>query len=741
MDDTKQIQNDKDKAEIINRYRALLRSTEGKADAKDKKMIRKAFNLALDAHNGVKRKSGEPYILHPIEVAIIVAREIGLGPTSIAAALLHDVVEDSDYTLEDIERMFGEKVARIIDGLTKMSGVFDQNISAQAENFRKLLLTISDDLRVILIKIADRLHNMRTMESMPHHKQLKIASETLFIFSPLAHRIGLYTIKSELEDLSLKYTEPEVYRDIALKIKASRAGEMKYLKRFSSKIRDSLKREDLEFTIKERTKSIYSIRRKMVNQGVSFDEVYDKFAMRIIIDSPPEREKADCWRVYSIVTDFYRPNPDRLRDWISAPKSNGYESLHTTVMGPDGHWVEVQIRSKRMDEIAEKGYAAHWKYKEDRATSDNLDQWLSRVRDLLENPESNAVEFVDNFKMQLFSDEIFVFTPQGDMRNLPKNASPLDFAFDIHTDIGLHTLGAKVNGKLVPLSFNLKSGDQVEVITSQKQKPKEDWLNYVKTSKARSKIKQSLKDDYNKMVDKGRAVLERKLNFIKVRMTESNIQRMVNHFGYKNPQELFYKAGMGIVDNKMLKDFAKDTQGGIYQYLRSKIRRQPSQPKSQQTVKTESSTLVFGPNEEKLDFKLAKCCNPIPGDEVFGFLTSNEGIKVHRSDCPNAISMQSKFANRTIRAKWVQNEQSSFIANILIKGIDTVGLVNKVTQIISNDLNVNIRSIGISGEDGVFEGNITVVVEDRVHLNNVMDKLKKVEGVVSVERKFAGSAK
>lgn len=736
MDDTKQAQHDRDKAEIINRYRALLRSMEGKADAKDKKMVRRAFNLALDAHNGIKRKSGEPYILHPIEVAIIVAREIGLGPTSIAAALLHDVVEDSDYTLEDIERMFGEKVARIIDGLTKMSGVFDQNISAQAENFRKLLLTISDDLRVILIKIADRLHNMRTMESMPHHKQLKIASETLFIFAPLAHRIGLYTIKSELEDLSLKYTEPEVYRDIALKIKASRAGEMKYLKRFSSKIRDAIKREDFEFTIKERTKSIYSIRRKMMNQGVTFDEVYDKFAMRIIVDSPPEREKADCWRVYSIVTDFYRPNPDRLRDWISAPKSNGYESLHTTVMGPDGHWVEVQIRSRRMDEIAEKGYAAHWKYKEDRATSDNLDQWLTRVRDLLENSDANAVEFVDNFKMQLFSDEIFVFTPQGDMRNLPKNASPLDFAFDIHTDIGVHTLGAKVNGKLVPLSFNLRSGDQVEIITSEKQKPKEDWLNYVKTSKARSKIKQSLKDDYNKMVDKGRAVLERKLNFIKVKMTESNIQRMVNHFNYKNPQELFYKAGMGIVDNKMLKDFAKETQGGIYQYLRSKIRRQP-QSKTDEVKVSDGSTLVFGPNEDVLEYKLAKCCNPISGDEVFGFVTSNEGIKVHRSDCPNAISMQSKFANRTIQAKWVKTEASSFNANILIKGIDTVGLVNKVTQIISNDLNVNIRSIGIAGEDGVFEGNIQVIVEDRVHLNNVMDKLKKVEGVVSVERKFS----
>lgn len=735
MSDVKEIQHDRDRTEILNRYRALLRSMEGKADAKDKKMVRRAFNLALDAHNGIKRKSGEPYILHPIEVAIIVAKEIGLGPTSITAALLHDVVEDSDYTLEDMERLFGETVARIIDGLTKMSGVFDQNISAQAENFRKLLLTISDDIRVILLKIADRLHNMRTMESMPHHKQLKIASETLFIFAPLSHRLGLYNIKSELEDLSLKYTEPEVYRDIALKIKSSRAGELKYLKRFSARIRDSLKAEGFDFVIKERTKSIFSIRRKMVNQGVSFDEVYDKFAMRIIIDSPQEREKADCWKAYSIVTDHFRPNPDRLRDWISAPKSNGYESLHTTVMGPEGHWVEVQIRSTRMDEIAEKGYAAHWKYKEDKASSDNLDQWMNRVRDLLENPETNAVEFVDDFKMQLFSDEIFVFTPLGDMRNLPKNSSPLDFAFDIHTDIGLSTLGAKVNGKLVPLSYKLRSGDQVEIITSQKQKPKEDWLNFVATSRARTKIKQSLKDEYNQIVDKGRAILSRKLHFIKVKMTESTVQRMVNYFGYKNPQELFYKSGVGLVDNRMLKEFTKELNGGIYNYLKNKMKRHPSAQKAEEKDKG-GSILVFGPNEEILDYKLAKCCNPIPGDNVFGFVTSNEGIKIHRTDCPNAISMQSKFANRTIRAKWIRTEQSTFTANLVIRGIDTVGLVNKVTQIISNDLNVNIRSIGIAGEDGVFEGNITVVVEDRIHLSNVIDKLKKVEGVVSVERKF-----
>jgi guanosine-3',5'-bis(diphosphate) 3'-pyrophosphohydrolase len=730
----------RDQTEVLNRYRALLRTLPKKADNKDKKMIREAFKLAMDAHKNVRRKSGEPYVIHPIEVAIIVSKEIGLGPTSIAASLLHDVVEDSDYTLNDIERVFGEKVARIIDGLTKISGVFDQNVSVQAENFRKMLLTIADDIRVILIKLADRLHNMRTMESMPAHKQLKIASETLFIFAPLAHRLGLHSIKTELEDLSLKYTEPEVYRDIVLQLKASRASEIKYLKRFSSRLRDALKREGVRFKIKERTKSIFSIRRKMVNQNISFDEVFDKFAIRIIVDAPPEQEKADCWKVYSVVTDFYRPNPDRLRDWISAPKSNGYESLHTTVMGPDGHWVEVQIRSERMDEVAEKGYAAHWLYKEDKSAHDNMDMWLNRVRDLLENPDQNAVDFIDNFKLNLFSEEIFVFTPQGDMRILPKGASPLDFAFDIHTEVGANTLGTKVNGKLVPLSYKLKSGDQIEIITSTKQQPKEDWLNFVVTSKAKTRIKQSLRDETNKTIGRGRGILERKLNFIKLRANDSTVQRMVNYFGLKTPQELYYKVGTGIIDNKHIKEFAKANSGGIYNYLRKRLTksqyaREQAKDKEKSDAPGGKSILVFGPDEEQLEYKLAKCCNPIPGDQVFGFLTSNEGIKVHRNDCPNAVSMQSRFANRTIKARWIKSESLDFTAILVIKGIDKVGLVNQVTQIISNDLNVNIRAISISGDEGVFEGHITLVVEDKIHLLNVMEKLKMVEGVTSVKRK------
>jgi guanosine-3',5'-bis(diphosphate) 3'-pyrophosphohydrolase len=730
------IDEENERTEILNKYRSLLRYMEGKADNNDKKMVRRAFNLALDAHAGVRRKSGDPYILHPIEVAIIVAKEIGLGPTSISAALIHDVVEDSDYTLEDIDRMFGEKVARIIDGLTKISGIFDQNVSLQAENFRKMLLTISDDIRVILIKLADRLHNMRTMDDMPAHKQLKIASETLYIYAPLSHRLGLYNIKTELEDLSLKYTEPEVYRDIVMKVSASKAGEMKYLKRFSQKIRDALKKEDINFVIKERTKSIFSIRKKMVNQGVSFDEVFDKFAIRIIIDTPAEREKSDCWKVYSIVTDFYRPNPDRLRDWISAPKSNGYESLHTTVMGPEGHWVEVQIRTVRMDEKAEKGYAAHWKYKEDASSDQKLEAWVEQIRELLENPDTNAIEFVDNFKLNLFSDEIFVFTPKGDMKILPKGSTPLDFSFEIHTDVGLRTLGAKVNGKLVALNYKLKSGDQVEIITSNKLKPKEEWLSYVVTARARSKIKGALRDEKKVIADQGRATLERKLNFIKLKPNDSTIQKMLNHFGLKTPVDLYYKVGAGIIDNRHLKEFAKRNAGGFYNYLRSRFTKTNKEKVDPEKVTITGDLLVFGINEETLPYSIAKCCGPIPGDPVFGFISSNDGIKVHRNDCPNAIALQSRYAARTIKAKWVSSNKGSYIAEIVIKGIDTVGLVNKVTQIISNDLSVNIRSINISGDDGVFEGVITLLVEDKIHLHKIIENLKKVEGVVNIERKI-----
>jgi guanosine-3',5'-bis(diphosphate) 3'-pyrophosphohydrolase len=733
-----------EKKEIADRYKALIRTMKGKADKDDRAAIRKAFDLAKDAHAEVRRKSGEPYIYHPLEVATIVAKEIGLGPRSVAAALIHDVVEDSDYTLEDIDRLFGEEIARIIDGLTKISGVFDQNISLQAENFRKMLLTLSDDIRVILIKLADRLHNMRTMDSMPTHKQVKIASETLYLYAPLAHRIGLYNLKTELEDLSLKYTEPEVYRDIVMKLKENEAGQIRYLKKFSAKIKDALKKEDFSFSIKERTKSIYSIRKKMVNQGVDFEEVFDRYAMRIIIDTPPEREKADCWRVYSIVSDFYRPNPDRLRDWISAPKSNGYESLHTTVMGPDGNWVEVQIRSNRMDEVAEKGYAAHWKYKEDASGATNLDQWIAQIRELLENKNGSALEFVDDFKLNLFAKEIYLFTPKGEMIILPQGATPLDFAFSIHTDIGLKTLGAKVNGRLIPLNYKLSSGDQVEILTSMKQKPKEEWLSYVVTAKAKSNIKGALKSVKKEIAVDGKAVLKRKLNYIKVKPSENLINEMVKYFRLKNPSELYYKVGVQIIDNAQIKEFMRDQSSGFYSYLKKRIlgksRKQADAafkaPKKQKGLSTPQK-LVFGAEEDTLDYKIAKCCNPIPGDDVFGFITANEGIKVHHKTCPNAIYLQSNFAGRIIKATWISTEKSEFTSVLVIRGIDTVGLVNQVTQIISNDLHVNIRSINISGGEGIFEGLITVVVEDKVHLSTVISKLKQVEGVSSVERRYA----
>ncbi len=681
--------------EITNRYRALLRSLKNKADDDDRKLIRKAFNLAKDAHHEVRRKSGEPYIIHPLEVALIVSREIGLGPLSVSAALIHDVVEDSDYTLEDIDRIFGKEIARIINGLTKISGVFDQNISLQAENFRKMLLTLSDDIRVILIKMADRLHNMRTLESMPSHKQVKIASETLYLYAPLAHRIGLYNIKTELEDLSLKYTEPEVYRDIAMKLKTSEAGELKYLKRLSGKIRESLKKEGLDFVIKDRMKSIYSIRKKMINQGISFEEIYDKFAMRIIIDSEPENEKSDIWKAYSLITGIYRPNTERMRDWISAPKSNGYESLHTTIMGPEGHWVEVQIRSTRMDEEAERGYAAHWKYKEDSSGLHKL-------------------------------------------KILPTGATPLDFSYSIHTDVGLKTLGAKVNGRLVPLNYKLHSGDQVEIITSLKQKPKEDWISYVITAKAKSTIKSSLKEERKEISSEGKANLKRKLNYIKVKPTDNLIQEMVKYFGLKNSSELYYKVGMSIIDNSQIKEFMRDQSRGFYSYLRNRIlgKAKRDVKKAVKKENKEQSTLVFGNEATELDYKLAKCCNPVSGDDVFGYISANEGIKVHRMNCPNAIYLQSNFADRLIKAKWESNEAQEFTAVLVIRGIDTVGLVNKVTQIISTDMNVNIRSINIAGDEGVFEGLITVMVQDIIHLNKIMEKLRKIEGVTSVDRKY-----
>jgi guanosine-3',5'-bis(diphosphate) 3'-pyrophosphohydrolase len=721
--------------EIVKRYKTLLRSCNSDITREDKKLIRKAFNLAVEAHKGVRRKSGEPYIFHPIAVAQIVAKDIGLGATSIACALLHDVVEDTDYTLEDMEQMFNPKIRQIIDGLTKITDLAEQDISIQAENFRKMLLTLSDDVRVILIKLADRLHNMQTLDSMARHKQQKIGSETLYIYAPLAHRLGLYTIKTELEDLGLKYTEPDIYRDTSRQLNETKKARVQYIQKFTKPLKDTLQSHGLICSIKGRPKSIFSICKKIKSQGVSFDEVYDKFAIRIIIESTIADEKSDCWKAYSLITDNYRPNPDRLRDWISTPKANGYESLHTTVMGPGGKWVEVQIRTKRMDEVAEKGYAAHWKYKQEGVSKEgNLEDWVNQIRELLENPESNAVDFLEEFKLNLFSKEIFVFTPNGDLRTLPKGASVLDFAFDIHSQLGATCLGCKVNGRLVPLSHKLKSGDQVEVITSHNQKPKKAWLNYVITAKAKNKIKSSLKDAKKAIAEEGKEILERKLKHLKLSFTDSVINELCSYFKYKTSLDLFFDVGSGVLTNTNIKEFVLN-KNSWYQYLKSKIYRK-SNKQIEQKEEVKFDTLVFGHTEEKLNFTYSKCCTPIPGDHVFGFTTIREGIKIHRHDCPNALRLQSNFAYRILKAKWIDSTNTESIALLNIKGIDRVGLVTEVTQILSNNLKINIQSINISSVDGIFDGLITVVILDKNSLTSVIETLKKAEGITSVKRKF-----
>jgi guanosine-3',5'-bis(diphosphate) 3'-pyrophosphohydrolase len=720
-----------EKSEILKRYRALLRACKETLQKGDKKMIRRAFELALESHQDMRRKSGEPYIYHPIAVAQIAAEEIGLGTTSIVCALLHDVVEDTDITLEDVEREFGKKVAKIIDGLTKISGVFDYNSSLQAENFRKMLLTLADDVRVILIKLADRLHNMRTMEFMPREKQLKIASETVYLYAPLAHRLGLYAMKSELEDLSMKYTETATYKYIAQRLNEKKTEREKFIKEFIDPIQKILDEQGLVAKVYGRPKSINSIWNKMRKKNIPFEEVYDLFAIRIILDSQIEQEKADCWKAYSIVTDFYRPNPDRLRDWISSPKFNGYESLHTTVMGPKGQWVEVQIRTERMNEIAEKGFAAHWKYKEaPNAESSGLDQWLQKVRELLNNPESNALDFLDDFKMNLFSDEIFIFTPKGALMQLPANATALDFAFEIHSDLGAKCIGAKVNHKLVPLSYQLQNGDQVEIITSNKQTPKEDWLNFVITAKAKSKIKSSLKDEKRRIADEGREILDRKLKSLKIPSTIENINKITHFFKLHASQDFLYQIAKGGIDIGDLKNYVNYEKNAEYKPFE---RTDPAE--FVKKIKSEEvDTLLIGEDLQKIDYKLSTCCNPIPGDDVFGFVTVGEGIKIHRTNCPNATKLMSNFGYRIVKARWNSQKQLAFLTGLNITGIDDVGLINKITTIISNDFKVNMRSITVDSHEGIFDGSIMVYVNDTHHLNNLIAKLKQVYGVTDVRR-------
>ncbi len=723
-----------EEVQINKAFEDLLKSTYQKIDKNDQITIRQAFELAKDAHEGQRRKSGEPYIFHPIAVAKIVANDIGLGAVAIAAALLHDVVEDTPVTHDEIYNRFGEKISRIVRGLTKIQKLQGENISIQAENFRKMILTLNDDVRVILIKLADRLHNMQTMDSMPRYKQERIAAETLYIYAPLAHKLGLYNIKNQLEDLGLKYTEPEIYKEIESKIEESKEEATKYIQTFTNIIKDSLKKEGLKVEILGRFKSIFSIYRKMKTKKVSFEEVYDKFAIRIIYKSDRKNEKFLAWKIYSIVTDHFKPNPSRLRDWISQPKSTGYEALHTTVMGPEKKWVEVQIRSERMNEIAEKGYAAHYKYKNQEDEEIGIETWLNRLKDLLETQDESAEDFIEDFKLNLFTKEIFVLTPNGDVISLPKGATPLDFAFAIHTDVGKHCRGAVVNGKLVQLNHTLRSGDVVKIITSPNQFPKLNWLDFVKTGRAKSKIKAYLRQEQNEIIEEGKEILQRKLKQLKLKYNEDTINKLVNFLNLKTSKELFYNVGAGIVDNKMLKNFANAQSNVLYNFFRKKLRRKPSNYKPQDTQIVNYDTIVFGPDEQRLDYSLANCCNPIPGDEIFGFTTINEGIKVHKKDCPNAVNLHAKYAYRIISARWIDSTKHDFVVNLKITGLDRKGMAKDITRLITDDEDLEMKNISLKSQANVFTGEISLYVKNTDVLKKVISDLKQIEGVKSVER-------
>ena len=717
--------------EIAGRYRQLLKVSKWSREKGDVTIIRKAFDLALEAHRPMRRKSGEPYIYHPIAVAKIAAEEIGLGTTSIVCALLHDVVEDTEITLEEIEAQFGSKVANIIDGLTKISGVFDTS-SPQAENFRKMLLTMANDVRVILIKLCDRLHNMRTLEHMSDKGQLKIASETTFIYAPLAHRLGLYAIKTELEDLSLKYTQPTLYQDLKQKLSATKEQRNKYIRSIIRPLKQEFDELGIKYEIKGRPKSIHSIYSKMVSKKLEFEDVYDLFAIRIIIDSDPEDEKMDCWNVYSIITSIFKPNTERMRDWISIPKSNGYESLHTTVMGPKGQWVEVQIRSTRMDDIAEKGYAAHWKYKEKDENSkatNSLDNWIQQVREVLETQEGNALDFIDEFKMSLYADEVFAFTPKGMLKKLPQGSTALDFAFEIHTEVGAKCLGAKVNGKLVPLSYEVKNGDQIEILTSNKQKPNKDWLAFVKTGKARTRIKQSLKDNKRVVANLGKESLSRKMRNAGYVFNTENMNKLIAFYKVEDELELTYQIGEGIIDKEKIK--LQEI------FVETKSTHKAGIAKEFNTLKSKTKNeLILGDDNVEMDYSMANCCNPIPGDKVIGFITVMGEIKIHQTSCKNAANLMSRFGYRIIKANWSDDvtTQEDFEAALEISGIDSLGLVSKVTDIVSKQLKVNMKSISFESLDGTFVGKLKVQVSDTEHLDQLMNELKSIDEYVKVTR-------
>ena len=722
--------------EIAKQYKELLRISYQTLTKEDKKMIRAAFDTAVDAHKTQRRKTGEAYVFHPISVAKIVAHQIGMDATSIASALLHDVVEDTEYCLEDIERLFGTNVSKIVDGLTKISNLKkDKDISLQAENFRKMLLTLNDDVRVIIIKIADRLHNMQTLAGMPEHKQLKIASETLYIYAPMAHRIGLYNIKTELEDLSFKYIEPNRFDSIKNNIEESREVQDQYIKSFSGIIEMALDKERLKYQIKGRSKSIFSIHRKMLSQNITFEEIFDKFAIRIIYKATNRNEKFLAWKIYSIITDHFVPNPTRLRDWITGPKSNGYEALHVTVMGPENKWIEIQIRSERMHEIAEKGYAAHYKYKHGEQKDIGIEGWLDKLQEVIENNTENAIDFVESFKLNLYAKEIFVFTPDGELKSLPKGATTLDFAFSIHTEIGMKTRGARVNGKLVPLSRVLKSGELVEIMTSESIKPSANWLDFVITSRAKSKVKSSLNEEKKRIADHGRELLRRKLKQLKITLNEKTTSYMLRFFKINSSLDLFYRVGIGTIDNKQLKDFYSEYNNSFLNFFKKKIRKKNTLLINDTKEITQNfDILVFGKERENLKHSLSPCCNPIAGEEVFGFITINEGIKVHKKECPNAISLQSNYAYRIISAKWVDSSSDEFTVNLKLSGIDNMGIVSDVTRLISNQMNVNIIKLSFDSDDGIFTGVIRVSVKNKTILNRLLENLLKIKGIDKVMR-------
>lgn len=722
--------------QIAKAYKDLLRISYQKLTAADKKMIRLALDTAVDAHKDQRRKSGDPYILHPIAVAKIVADDIGLGAPSISAALLHDVVEDTNYTIDDIETIHGTQIAKIVDGLTKISSLKkDKNVSLQAENFRKMLLTLNDDARVIIIKIADRLHNMQTMDVMPQHKQIKIASETLYIYAPLAHRIGMYNIKTELEDLGLKYTEPEVYNEIQQRVQENLDSQEQFIDRFIKLTKKHLRREGLSCKIEGRPKSIFSTRKKMISKNLDFDQIFDRYAIRIIYKSDPQEEKFLAWKIYSVITDHFQPNPLRLRDWISAPKSTGYEALHITVMGPEGRWVEVQIRSQRMHEIAEKGYAAHFKYKHGKQNERGLEVWLNRLREVLEQPNPDAVDFVKDFRLNLYASEIFVFTPEGDLKSLPQGATPVDFAFHIHTEIGMHTRGAKINGKIVPLSYRLRSGDQVEIITSEKSFPNPSWLDYVITSRARSRIRSFLREDKKQIAQEGKEILRRKLKQLKIGFNDKTIDKLLTFYKLKTNLDLFYRVGIGTIDNAKLKKFSVDQNNRFLNFFKRKTQTNTNHDfVEHDQITNKYDQLVFGKTEEQLEYQLSPCCNPIAGDDVFGFVTVSDGVKVHKNECPNALTLRSNYAYRIVNAKWIDSSQNEFTAKLQLTGLDDLGLVNKVTQVISNTNNVNISQMSFDSNDGTFEGNILLKVKNTALLKKMIKQLENINGVDKVVR-------